>query len=309
MTAAQQEIGSLHQTETILDHYPKVDVETIVWNSGTCNVVGLVDTYEGLRCFRFPRTQKAQDLLAYECQVLEHINEHGPLSIATPAPLILAADHSYAVITGLAGRVVHGEELHQLAETQQIAAGRAIGNFMTELNDIIPATGMPGESRMRKSLLDDHAWYTRMYGLQDKAFGTLYSRFFEDYSQSRIDRQAQKEVVIHSDLHPDNLLFGDRNELSGVIDFSEIGFGDVHQELRSVYRTGGRIVLEAAIDALDERFSPIDANLIASQAALHELAIIIERAARKQLHDTRAALADAALSRWLGDMWGGLEVA
>jgi len=303
---SHEEIGSPRQVDVIVSNYPEAAVDSIVWSSGVCYVVGLVDTSEGLRCFRFPRTKEAQVSLAYECQILGHIDRNGPLSVATPVPLMLAADHSYAVITGLTGRVLQDDELNQLPEAQQVAAGKAIGKFMTELNDIIPISGMPGESRLRKSLLDDHAWYSRMCTWQDGVISPLYDRFYKAYSQSRKDSHTRNEVVIHGDLHYGNLLFGDNNKLTGVIDFSEIGLGDVHQELRSVYRTGGRLVLEAAIDTLDERFLPIDIEQIACQATLHELAIIIERASTQRLHEARAALADLALSRWLGDMWAGL---
>jgi aminoglycoside phosphotransferase len=311
MSVLSSEIGTSEQVRTVLGMYPDAEPEAIRWvDSGVSNIVGLVDTAEGGRCFRFARTEEGRKLLEREHSVLEIIHEHDVLAVPTPKPLYLADDGSYVVQTRLDGRNIDENELHGHPEEIRSNFGKTIGNFIVGMNDIFQQETYSAAS-MPVSPNDWHDLYVATHATEERGrFRDVFDYFFDLYSRSLAKRHPE-QVVIHGDLHYGNVLFDEQVDLCGVIDFGEAGRGCIHRELRSVYRTGGRVALDATAEVLDcdGRFGPIDVETITHQATVHEIAIVIEASAQQCLHAPRAALADASLKRWIGDAWIGLQPA
>jgi aminoglycoside phosphotransferase (APT) family kinase protein len=166
---------------------------------------------------------------------------------------------------------------------------------------------MKNELRLRKEL-----------GLDNLATGEPWTSYYQrvvyngHFSNPVQDKIAQKcyiewasicnfapTVVVLDDLHTENMLFNDDNQLIGVLDFGDTNVGTPEQELRQLYRINETVMLAAAQEY--QRLSGRRLNLKAIKlwAIMKELADYSKRLAAKDTNHHSFKRANRNLNTWL----------
>lgn len=134
----------------------------------------------------------------------------------------------------------------------------------------------------------------------------LYASCYEKYVQRKEEVGRAREIVVHGDFHYGNMLFNDKRELMGLIDFGDVNIGTVITESRQIYRLGSDIV-EDIITELGQEFGTIDLELIRLLAIVHEVWVLMRTEGKEPPPDGRDKLAKNLLSQWLGKNWANYE--
>ena len=262
---------------------------------GYDNLVILVDNVYAVR---FPRKEGAYRRSLYERLVLEELEAIQDVSI--PKVLSVHANPPYLVTSFVHGIHLSTQEVREFPATLRHQLGVDIANFAYSMHSILSvdeATNLrhkfnldlqveePWNVYIKKKLLD----YTFPTTEQD----TIAKEYYTLWKQLR-----GQAVVIHDDLHLENLLFQDQ-KLYGVLDFGDTTIGTVEQELRQLFRIDESVAKSAA-----ERYSrlvnrPIDLEAMKTWAIVQELAVYSDRLSSKNTKEQAFARASNNLNAWL----------
>lgn len=219
--------------------FPQVKADSITLiGEGWDNLVFLVDNHW---VFRFPRRRVAVPLLEQEIKVLHALRGQLPLEIPNPAFLGTASTqfsapfYGHAQIIGTTGCKV------SLSQTQYGQAASKLAVFLRTLHSIKLTSSEQSDigaphfnrldfPRLRASLGERQEPLRLAFGAD--AFDSLVERLCEGAK----DYASQGFGLIHGDLYDRHLIFNDRNELSGVIDFGDAGMSDPVIDLGVVYQ-------------------------------------------------------------------------
>lgn len=223
---------------------------------GYDNLVGLVDD---MFAFKFPRMQSAYLRSLYERLVLKDLESLKEISI--PKVLGEGDNPSYVITSYVHGEHVSSNEINQWTEDHQKRTGKEVAKFAYALHSFLTVKqALEYRKRFGLDEQQEEPWdvyFENVIGKQQ--FPTseqdrLAHDYYNRWKQLRYDTHT---LVVHDDLHTENLLFKN-GELVGVLDFGDTNIGTPEQELRQMYRINDT-VLNAAIDEY-ERLSGYQLN-------------------------------------------------
>jgi aminoglycoside phosphotransferase (APT) family kinase protein len=273
---------------------------TIEWLYGGDNRhVAVVDG----EAFRFPKDDGGIEVGRYEYEALELLQ--GKLSIGIPRPIELAPDGSYNVLSFLPGKVLSKQAVSELPFDKRHALGVAIGTVMNELNAKLSRDEIAKLSMTRPLARNSDDYYAATYEtalIQDSRFAAVYRENYERLQLLR-PQGSNSNIVVFGDFSPPNLVLSDDNRLVGVIDWTDLGFGDIHNELRPVFSAIGQPAFEGIIQTVEANLGPIDRNLVRLGAVVHELAVLVGGKQKGELTPPRTKLATDLLDQWLDKDW------
>lgn len=253
--------------------------------------------------FRFPKNESGAEQGRFEFEVLRLV--YGKLTVAVPRPIELSPEGSYNVLEFLRGNVLAKHEVTKLPFEKRRNLGVSLTGFLNELNSVVSveeiAALQPGRSLVRNR----DEYYAQVYEtarLQDTKYALAYRQNYERVQQIRPNGSASN-IIVFGDLSSPNLVLSDDNELIGVIDWTDLGLGDIHNELRPVFSVIGQEAFEEMVAAINPELKPINQDLVRILAAMHELAILVNGKQRGQLTPERTKLAVDSLNQWLDEGW------
>ncbi|HSX35361.1 MAG TPA: aminoglycoside phosphotransferase family protein [Patescibacteria group bacterium] len=258
---------------------------------------------DGTEAFRFPKNESGVEANYYEFETLKLV--YGKLSVAVPRPIELAPDGSYNVLEFLRGNVLRKHEVTELPFEKRRNLGVAIAGVINELNSSVTVDELRAIQPERSLIRNRDEYYAQVYETaqqQDTKFATAYRENYERVQQIRPGGSASN-VIVFGDFGSPNLVLSDDNELTGVIDWTDLGLGDIHNELRPVFSVIGQKAFEEMVAAVNPELGPINQDLVRVLAAMHELAILVNGKQRGQLTPERTKLAVDSLDQWLGEGW------
>lgn len=232
--------------ERIRSMHPSIEPAALLLNSeGMVNDVVIVNDE---LVFRFPKSERARELLAREARLLDAIAEHVRLPI--PRPHRLEDD----VVTY---RLIHGEPLNRtivsrLGPEHRAALLRELGEFLNDLHgiDVVSLDGIEstGGTRTRADWEDLHTLAVEtLFPLLMRYQRDWITEHFTPVLDGSLDLSFEPALV-HADLAPYHILFDDRSRrLTGVIDFGTAGIGDPAVDIGClIYHYGESMVRQLA---------------------------------------------------------------
>lgn len=270
----------------------------VTWVEGGDNrEVAVVDNYE---VFRFPKEEEGKEVSRYEYEVLELLQ--GRLSIEIPKPIELASDGSYNILSFLPGKVLSKQAVTELPFKKRQELGVAIGGVINELNQKVSRGELNKIRGSRPLTRNRDSYYAAIYEIalhQNDSYSTIYRDNYERLQKLR-PKGSGNDVIVFGDLSSPNLVLSDNDKLIGLIDWTELGLGDVHNELRPVFSVIGQQAFESMMKGIESVLGPIDQDLVRLLAVVHESAVLVGGKQKGTLTPERIKLAIASVEQWLG---------
>lgn len=275
--------------------YPNAKIEMV--DRGYDNIVALVNQEAVMR---FPRDEAALIRSYYERAMLSKLE--GITAVEVPRIVAVHDDPPYLITSFVNGRNVSAEFINSLSVDEQQMIGKTIGTFAYELHSSV---AVDEELAFRESaqLGDqfDESWtdyFTRVVANGNFALPEQQSFAKQYYEQwVAINNSAAPKVVIHDDLHIDNILFAD-SKLVGILDFAEANIGTAEQEFRQLYRINLN-VLEAAVATYNRLMGiELDLEAIKTWAIMQELGSYSRRLQAGQTDHPSFKRAYEHLNQW-----------
>ncbi len=279
------------------------DHQTVQWfNGGDNRDVVVVD---GREAFRFPKNDVGVEVIHYEFEVLKLL--HGKLSVAIPEPIELAADGSYNVLSFLPGKVLKKHEVAALPFEKRRDMGLAIAGVINELNSVISREALQAIPTNRSLVRSRDDYYAAIYKTaleQDSDYAKTYRQTYE-HLQTLRPNGSTSNIIVFGDFSSPNLVLSDDDQLSGIVDWTELGYGDIHNELRPVFSVIGQQAFEEMVADLDNSLGPVDQEQVRLLAITHELGVLVSGKQKGVLTPERTKLATDSLQNWLRDKTAG----
>lgn len=269
------------------------------------NVVALVDTKCALR---FPKNKNAYDRGLYERRILKQLED---IQIVT-IPRVLGENINppYVVTSYVAGRHVTPDKIRKFSEEQQQDFSKSVARFAYIMHTSFE---IDKELPIREMLrLDEHkdnepwpVYYKKV--VRDGNFSTatqngIAKRCYEDWA--KISNVAPT-VVVHDDLHTENMMFDNDNHLVGILDFGDTNVGTPEQELRQLYRISEDVMMAAVQEYQRLSGLQLDVDAIKIWAIMKELADYSKRLEANDTSHHSFKRASCNLNIWLPDgEWG-----
>jgi aminoglycoside phosphotransferase (APT) family kinase protein len=284
--------------EIALSLYPNAQGITMIEHSAD-NIVALVD---GRCVLRFPRGKDAYLRGLYEKHALRKLEAVKRLTI--PRILDENASPPYVITSFVPGHLISSATIRTLPQNHQQDFAKLVAKFAYTMHT---SFDMNEEKQLRKKL-----------GLDNLATGepwpSHYKRvvrngYFPNPAQAKIAKECYAKwvkycdvtptVVVHDDLHTENMMFNDDNRLIGILDFGDTNVGTPEQELRQLYRINEAVMLAAVQEY--QRLSGHQLNLAAIKlwAIMKELAVYSRRLAAKATDHHSFKRASRNLNTWL----------
>lgn len=280
--------------------YPKAKQVYFIEHSYD-NLVALVDETYALR---FPRNEAALARSYYERNVLQNLT--GIRGVSVPQVLNEYTQPPCLVTNFLHGVHLTSAELRLWPQALQMELGEKVAHFAYQMHSLLP---LEEARKLRQELKLDEQ--------KEEPWGIYFAKVFSEHlpnaEQDTVARQyydewlhlqMNPEVVLHDDLHSENMLFQNMH-LTGILDFGDTNIGSPEQELRQLYRINDA-VLEAAVKTY-ERLSGLRLNVRAIKvwAILQELAVYIEHYNAGEFSHAAFIRTCHNLNRWHAtDIWG-----
>lgn len=281
--------------------YPDAKRITLV-EHGYDNIVGLVDeTY----AVRFPRNADAYRRSQYEKSVLQTISQQQELEIPT---ILGERTNPPCLITSFVhGTHLKANELNNFSPAEQEQFAKDIAHFAYKLHQSLSVDEVRGfrkEFEIDKLDEDWGVYFERQLskiGLPNAKQSELITHYYNAWQKYESHTNL---VVVHDDLHTDNVLF-DNGVLVGVLDFGDTNIGTPEQELRQLYRIN-ETILKIAIETYSQ-LSGLELNSEAAKtwAIVQELGSYVDRLSTNSLNHPSFIRACNNLNNWLPEgNWG-----
>jgi len=287
--------------KTLREMYPAAKQITVV-DHGYDNIVGLVDeTYT----VRFPRNAAAYKRSQYEKSVLESIDQ--PQELAIPKVLDEYANPPRLITSFVHGTNLKAQELRNLTPALQEKFAQDIARFAYKLHQSLSVDEVRSfRKRFGIDELDEDwsVYFRKHLSDPDLPNATQNELIRHYYGAWQEQKTHDTDVVIHDDLHTDNLLF-DNGRLVGVLDFGDTYIGTPEEELRQLYRIN-ETVLSIAIETYS-RLSGLHVSFEAARtwAIVQDLASYVDRLSSGSLEHPSFIRACDNLNKWLPEgQWG-----
>lgn len=180
---------------------------------------------DGRYFFKFPRSQKIQNLYKYEIEAIKFIADLRA-SIVAQKILWEHPENAYFGYEGVRGQAL-STIIDQLDNNQKRAIGEALGDFLRQFHEL----KLPGARIM--GVEDESNQIRRWY---EKCRETVQKRFDDDEQQklheliyvewpAKLKELGNESVLCHGDLHFENILVGSNGSV-GIIDFGDVAYYD-----------------------------------------------------------------------------------
>lgn len=265
------------------------DHQSVEWfNGGDNRDVVVVD---GREAFRFPKNEVGVEVINYEFEALKLLR--GKLSVDIPEPIELAPDGAYNVLSFLPGKVLKKHEVAALPFEKRRDMGVAIAGVINELNSVINREALQAIPTNRSFVRSRDDYYAAIYQAalqQDGDYAKTYCQTYEHLQTLRPNGSASN-IIVFGDFSSPNLILSDDDQLTGIVDWTELGFGDIHNELRPVFSVIGQQAFETMVASLDNGLGPVDQELVRLLAITHELGVLVNGKQKGLLTSERTKLA------------------
>lgn len=258
---------------------------------------------DGAEAFRFPKNDSGVEVGHYEFEALKLVQ--GKLSIEVPRPIELASDGSYNVQSFLQGNVLRKHAVTELPFEKRRDLGVAIACVLNDLNSNLTKDELASIPTKRSLVRNRDDYYAGVYETakqHDTNYAAAYRKNYEQLQQVRPNGSASN-VIVFGDFSSPNLVLSDDNELIGLIDWTELGLGDIHNELRPVFSVIGQEAFEEMAATINPELGPINPDLVRLLAVVHELTILVTGKQTGLLTPERTMLAVNSLDQWLEEDW------
>jgi len=200
--------------------------------------------------FRFPkRSSSSFNRLQTEAEVLKYM--HGTLPLATPSVLEISKKPEYIAIQFLAGKTPNPFEVYGWKQADITAAATTLADFLVELHQQALPPGCLIQRYDFGKEIQDIAAETKLAQSMDRLKpGTLNYIAEQASIATEWLQKAQKApdyMVIHNDIHTENLVFDSSNLLTGVIDFDSVAYGLPELDFALIGSTMGWNALQTAV--------------------------------------------------------------
>lgn len=209
-----------------------------VIDTGWSNVVVEVNQYQ---IFRFPRKLTPQ--FEVEKTFLTQFAANSPLKIPNPEP----SSVDFMTYRRIEGERFDPTKFWRLDEAYQEKIIRQLGEFLTALHSFkfehqdlseFPYGGGDFWKDLWPLVASDLSETARMNA----------KRFFEDVFK-QIGQEGFTQTIVHADLGTNNLLIDfEASQLTGIIDFSDLCWGDPATDFAGFYRHFGRGFVQRLLD-------------------------------------------------------------
>jgi hypothetical protein len=285
------------QTPEDIINVVRPDHESIKWYEGGDNRdVVVVDDAEA---FRFPKDESGIEVGRFEFAAVSLVQ--GKLHVAVPKPIELAPDGSYNVLEFLQGKVLKKHEVAALPYGKRRDMGVVLAGVLNDLNSNITHEEVAAIPSKRPIIRNRDDYYAQVYETargQDSTYAPIYRSQYE-LMQSMRPGGSASNVIVFGDLSSPNLVLSDNYEVTGLIDWTELGLGDIHNELRPVFSVIGQEAFDEMVDALDPALGSVDKDLVRTLAIIHELSVLVSGKQKGSLTPERTQLAIDSLEQWL----------
>lgn len=279
--------------------HPGSEVE---WaDHGQINYVAIVDKKF---VYKFPRTEAYKKILAFEADNYELFRNIK--SVIIPRTINLAQDLSYGTFTYVNGIFLNVREMLDFTDTEQLALAIKLSEFIHEINE------QAYKSKF-KTIKENHAdafpfgndeikgWLKEVADFAEVNPNGHTNRYLDLYNELNIrfsSASKSKDLLTHNDLHNENMLFDNKKNLIGIIDFGDMRFESLSAELRAIYRFGETVV-NKLLELLLEFNDNDDVAGIKLFAITYEYGIFVEeKYMNEPVRATRLAIAVDLLKNW-----------
>lgn len=283
-------------TNIVKNIYPNaIDISFI--EHGYDNLVALVD---GKYAFKFPRNRYAYLRDEYEELVLRDLDSLTLLTI----PKVLGKDKNpyYFITSFVPGDHLNTEQVRNLQVKKQQKVADKIAQFAFAMHSKLSVNkAMDHRRKLKLDTLKEEPWIIYFENKLNKiTFPNNEQNKLakEYYTKWKALTYLTPEVVVHDDLHNENLMFEGTN-LVGIVDFGDTNIGHPEQEFRQMYRIS-EVMLDMVIQSYGE-LSHFKLNKEASilWAILQELAVYSEMLTNTEKNRPSYFRAAKNLQKWL----------
>ena len=277
--------------------HPHSKVEWI--NNGVMNYVAIVDKR---LVYKFPRLEKNRKILAYEAEVYDLFQDI--TSVRIPKTIELEQDNTYGVFTCVSGKFLSAHETSSLSKKNQLGLAKVLTEFIEEINTNTMRTAFKIIYEKYSKLLSEGEikdWLEKVakYAATNPNKHTShYLKLYQQLNERFPSGYGDKVMITHNDLHNENMLFDENNKLIGIIDFGDMRFGSLTEELRTVYRFGETTTSEL-LKSLDSYNTGDDMAGLRLFSITYEYGVLIEESfMNKQKRKERLLIAADLLNKW-----------
>jgi aminoglycoside phosphotransferase (APT) family kinase protein len=222
--------------------YPEAQNISIIDHNAD-NIVALVDANCAVR---FPRGEAAYLRGLHEKYILRRLESI--TTIAIPHIVDEHADPPYIITSFVHGRHINPTTIRTLSKDHQEAFSKNVAQFAYTMHT---SFSLDDELPLRKELRLDEPdieepwapYFKRVIQgghLPNPVQNEIAKRCYDDWVELC---DVAPTVVVHDDLHTENLMFDEDSQLIGVIDFGDVKAGMPEQELRQLYRISEEAML------------------------------------------------------------------
>lgn len=274
--------------------------EFTVINHGYDNIVVLVDKKYALR---FARNDSARLRSKFEKYLLNYLEQNS--SVNSPRVIREQREPYCLVVTFLFGTHLSPSKVRKFTLPQQIQFGKDVARFIYTLQKAVSTESVKKlRSELQLDEQSDEPWdvYVKNNIVNSKFASEAQSRISHDiYRQWKSVYNKGPLVVVHDDLHTENMLFVD-SHLNGVIDYGDTTLGTAAQDLRQLYLIND-LVTKSAISEYNRLSGDIvDFETVRIWAITHELTTYFKHLSKNQLDHPGFLRTSSNLNYWLPEI-------
>lgn len=284
--------------------YPDARNITMIEHSHD-NIVALVDYSYALR---FPRDKNAYQRSVYEKHILSKLETVKTITI--PRILSEYANPPYVITSFVPGKNISSASVRALSKTNQQDFSKVVAQFAYTMHTTF---ALNEEISLRQELgldelADNEPWpiyYKKV--IHDKSYPTTMQNTVAKkcYAQWVQLCDVAPTVVVHDDLHTENMMFDDENRLIGILDFGDTTSGTPEQELRQLYRISEEVMMTAVQEYQRLSGHKLNIKAIRTWAIMKELADYSKAITAKNTSHHSFKRAANNLDAWLHEgEWG-----
>lgn len=218
---------------------------------------------------REPKDTSSHETLVKEAQILKEI-ESTHLSIQHPKLICLQESPLVMFCKYIDGTVYKSEEIASWNHETKDRLAAILAIFIVEL----------GNSRLNNCLEPSNLI---MDFEHDINHDDSSSNDYVMIAKAKLELLKQRAdnlrpVPVHGDIHGANLVFDDKLELVGILDFAELKLGSIYEELRKIAIMDDYLLKKTVEQYNTLTGSNIELTQIMNWAIVHELCVLIKNA-------------------------------
>ncbi len=196
--------------------------------------------------FRFPKHSKSAQQLEVEIALLPELQRHLDLSIPSFEYVGRQQrnDFSFVGYRKIVGDALEKDYLYELDESLRDRLIRDVATFIEQLHsfpiELATECGVKITS-FEESYTDDLERTRKViYPMVDRKVQQYCETLFAGYL-SRKENFDYKPTLLHADISPEHIIYDEgKREITGIIDFGDIGIGDPVYDLMYLYEDYGK---------------------------------------------------------------------